>query len=323
MLKLGGAFMKKIQRSVVWAILAAALYALNSPASKLLLSRVESAMMAALLYLGAGGGTFLLGLFQRKNGKRQEERLTRRELPYTVGMILLDIAAPILLMMGLKRCAAANVSLLNNFEIVATTLLAFLFFKEKISPRLLGAIGLITLASILLSIEDASSFQFSEGSVFVLLACVCWGLENNCTRMMSAKDPMEIVVIKGFGSGTGSLLVAFLTGEQLPELPWIPVVLLLGFVAYGLSIFFYVYAQRSLGAARTSTYYAVSPFIGAALSAIFLREKLSGLFPAALLVMIAGTILVTLDEQGISVRKQLRGLLQRFRRRPEEAPKVL
>lgn len=315
--------MKKSQKSICCAILAAALYALNSPVSKLLLEKVDSAMMAALLYLGAGGGMLILGLFQRKNGKNREEQLTRKELPYTVGMIVLDIAAPIFLMMGLKLSAAANVSLLNNFEIVATTLLAFVFFKEKISPRLLGAIGLITFASILLSVEDAGCLQFSRGSVFVLLACVCWGLENNCTRMMSAKDPMEIVVVKGFGSGAGSLIVAFLAGEQLPKLSLIPVVMLLGFVAYGLSIFFYVHAQRTLGAARTSAYYAVAPFIGAALSMLIFLEKPTGLFPLALLVMIAGTILVTLDEQGLSVRKLIPGFRQRFRHRPEEEPKIL
>lgn len=315
--------MKKSQKSIGWAILAAALYALNSPASKLLLSEVDAAMMAALLYLGAGGGMFLLRLFCRRNGKSREERLTRAELPYAMGMIVLDIAAPIFLMMGLKLCAAANVSLLNNFEIVATTLLAFVFFKEKISPRIFGAIGLITLASILLSVEDASSFQFSKGSVFVLLACICWGMENNCTRMMSAKDPMEIVVVKGLGSGTGSLIVAFLAGERLPKLPMIPVVMLLGFVAYGLSIFFYVYAQRTLGAAKTSAYYAVAPFIGAALSGMIIREKLTGLFPIALFVMIAGTVLVTLDEQGISLKKLIPDLRQKFLRRSEEEPKVL
>ena len=214
------------------------------------------------------------------------------DLLHTLGMVVLDIAAPIFLMIGLKRTTAANASLLNNFEIVATSLIALFIFKEKIGKRLWIAIGLITLSSILLSVEDASSFQFSFGSLFVLAACVCWGLENNCTRNLSHSDPLEIVVIKGFGSGIGSVIIGLVVGEALPLWSDILKILLLGFVAYGLSIYFYVYAQRDLGAAKTSAYYAVAPFIGVALSFIIFREIPGPLFFIALVIMIAGTWMV-------------------------------
>ena len=101
--------------------------------------------------------------------------------------------------------------------------------------------------------EDAGSFQFSFGSLFVLAACVCWGLENNCTRCLSKSDPLEIVMIKGVGSGIGSIIIGLVVGESLPVWSDILKILLLGFVAYGLSIYFYVYAQRYLGAEKTST----------------------------------------------------------------------
>lgn len=284
--------------SILWAILAAALYALNAPASKLLLGSVPPTMMAAFLYLGAGTGMLAVGLVRRAAGKTPSERgLTRKDLPYTAGMIVLDIAAPIFLMIGLSTTASANVSLLNNFEIVATSLIALLIFKEAISRRLWAAIGLITLSSVVLSIEDASSFQFSSGSLFVLLACVCWGFENNCTRMMSESDPLEIVVIKGFGSGLGALLIAFAVGETLPALGLIPVILLLGFVSYGLSIFFYVYAQRKLGAALTSAFYAVAPFIGVALSLLIFRELPGVRFFVALAIMIGGAYLAAINPE--------------------------
>ena len=225
--------------SIAWAILAAALYALSAPMAKLLLASVPPTMMAAFLYLGAGTGMLAVGVVRKNVEKTSSERhLTQRDLPYAVGMIMLDIAAPIFLMLGLSTTASANVSLLNNFEIVATSLVALFIFKEAISRRLWLAIGLITLSSVVLSVEDASSFQFSGGSLFVLLACVCWGFENNCTRMMSGSDPLEIVVIKGFGSGIGSLLIAFAAGEALPDPGLIPAILLLGFISYGFSIFF-------------------------------------------------------------------------------------
>ena len=199
----------KFNLSVLWAVLAAALYALNSPVSKLLLESVTPTMMAAFLYLGAGLGMAALGLVRKAVEKAPRERhLSRKDLPYTIGMVVLDIAAPIFLMTGLARTAPANVSLLNNFEIVATSLIALVIFKEAVSRRLWLAIGLITLASVVLSMEDAGSPQFSSGSVFVLLACVCWGFENNCTRMISSKSTYEIVVLKGVFSGSGSLATA-------------------------------------------------------------------------------------------------------------------
>ncbi len=277
---------------IVFAVLAAALYALNSPLSKLLLSSVSPEMMAGFLYLGAGIGMFVMHVFRRNSN---EKPLSKRDLPYTILMVLLDIAAPILMMTGLKSATAANASLLNNFEIVATSLIALIIFRERIGKLLWAAIVLIIISSALLSFEDMSAFSFSIGSIFVILACTCWGLENNCTRMISGKSPEEIVIIKGFGSGIGALIVALMLNVPFPSLSTIPLILLLGFASYGLSVFFYVYAQRYLGAARTSAYYALSPFIGSFLSFIILKEQPTLLYGIALAVMIAGTILVTMD----------------------------
>ena len=166
--------MSSKKTAILWAVLAAALYALNSPVSKLLLDKISPTMMAAFLYLGAGIGLTIVRLVQRGMGKDQKEKpLTRKDLPYTIGMVVLDIAAPIFLMIGLTRTTAANASLLNNFEIVATSVIALCIFKEAISKRLWAAIVLVTISSIALSVKDMSSFSFSFGSIFVLLACVC------------------------------------------------------------------------------------------------------------------------------------------------------
>ena len=288
---------KKQKQAVFFAILAAALYAINAPISKLLLNNVSSAMMAAFLYLGAGIGVFIVQIVQKKRNKEKSEKsLTRKELPYTIGMVVLDIAAPLFLMAGLTMITSANASLLNNFEIVATSVIALIIFHEKVSKRLWIAIGLVTLASLILSFEDVSSLSFSMGSVLVLLACICWGFENNCTRMLSQKNPIEIVIIKGFCSGTGSLVIALIVGEKFPDWIYIAGVLVLGFFAYGLSIFFYIYAQRYLGAAKTSAYYAVSPFIGVAVSFVMFREAPTVWFVVALVIMVGGTYFASTDD---------------------------
>lgn len=279
--------------SIFYAFLAACFYAVNMPVSKTLLQTVPPTMLAAFLYLGAGLGVG--GMYLLRKDKKQEENLTKKDLPYTVGMIALDIFAPIALMFGLARTTSANASLLNNFEIVATSVIALVVFKEAVSKRLWIAIFLVTLSSALLSFEDISSLRFSYGSLLVLLAAVCWGLENNCTRKIASKNTYEIVTLKGVGSGLGSLVVALVLGEKIPGLTYIALALLLGFVAYGLSIFFYIKAQSFLGAAKTSAYYAVAPFIGAFLSFVFLREALSPSYALALLLMVAGTILIAAD----------------------------
>ena len=274
-----------------FAVLAAALYAINIPLSKLLLTRVQPTMMAAFLYLGAGLGLALHGLVV---GKKEEESLSRKELPYTVGMIVLDIAAPILLMLGLERTNSANASLLNNFEIVATSLIAFFVFREALSRRLVLAIVLVTISSIALSFEGAGSFHFNTGSLLVLGASCCWGLENNCTRMLSDKSSVQITTIKGIFSGLGSLVVALALGENIPGGIWILAVLLLGFVAYGLSINFYIKTQKHLGAAKTSAYYSIAPFLGVVFG-MLLGERPGVEFYVGLVMMLAATGLMMKD----------------------------
>lgn len=282
---------------IALAILAAALYAINSPFSKLLLEYMPSTLMAGFLYLGAGLGMGVIALFRKLNKReRAEEKITRADLPYTLAMIVLDIAAPIFLLLGLSYTSAANASLLNNFEIVATALIALMIFKEKISKRLWLGIGFVVASCAILSFEDISSLRFSFGSLFILLACICWGLENNCTRRLSAKDPLEIVLLKGIFSGLGSVIIGFIVGERITHPRSIIAILLVGCVAYGFSIFVYVYAQRLLGAARTSVYYAIAPFIGVLLSLIIFKEIPPYTFFIALLLMAVGAWLCSSDE---------------------------
>jgi drug/metabolite transporter (DMT)-like permease len=210
-------------------------------------------------------------------------------------MVVLDIIAPIFLMFGIKYSNAASVSLINNFEIVATSLIALFIFKEIISKKLWFSIVLVTISSIILSFEGDQNINFNIGSLFVLAACICWGFENNCTKMISHKNPVEIVTIKGIFSGLGSFIVALLLGETLLLSYWIILVLLLGFVSYGLSIYFYILAQKDLGAAKTSAYYSIAPFLGVMFSMVLLREKPAIQFYIALIIMIISTYIMIKD----------------------------
>lgn len=287
--------MKKIT-PIIFAILAAAFYAISSPISKILLEEIPSTMLAGLLYLGAGLGMSLVNLGYSKIRHKQEyESIHKEDRLYVVLMIVLDILAPIFLLFGLSMSNPASISLINNFEIVTTTIIAFVIFKEKISLNICIGIIMITLSVILLTIQPNEMMSFSCGSLFALLACLCWGLENNCTRKLSNRNPFQVVMIKGIFSGLGSFIIALLLREQITNAWFILYALLLGFIAYGLSVFFYVIAQKSLGAAKTSAYYAISPFIGVFFSFLFYHELPNSFFYVALGIMMIGSIFITID----------------------------
>lgn len=278
---------------IIFALFAASFYAINIPLSKLLMDYINPTMMAGLLYLGAGIGIGIMFLFKAKRIAK-EELLNRNDFPYVLGMIVLDIVAPILLMFGIRGTTSGNASLLNNFEIVATSIIALIIFKETISKKLWIAIALVTISSGLLTF-DLSSLEFTWQSLLIIAAAICWGFENNFTRKISFKSSHEIVTIKGLCCGVGSIIIGFIIGEQIPLSIYLLYALILGFVAYGLSIFFYIKAQAKLSAAKTSAFYAINPFIGVILSLIILKEMPNWNFYVALAIMLTGTIFIVID----------------------------
>ncbi len=162
-----------------------------------------------------------------------------------------------------------------------------------------GAILSALLAAALYAINIPLSKLLLSSVAAVFMAAFLYLGAGIGMLIMSAA---EIVILKGIFSGLGSFIVALISGEKLPDAISIVYVLLLGFVAYGLSIFFYVRAQRYIGAAKTSAYYAVSPFIGAILSLVIMNERLADSYFYALAVMIAGATLAVLDTLAPSKR---------------------
>jgi drug/metabolite transporter (DMT)-like permease len=253
--------------------------------------------MAAFLYLGSGGGIFLVKLAQRISSRRTEAGIRAPDVKWLAGAILSGgVIAPIVLMISLQHTPASAASLLLNFEAAGTTLIALFLFRESVSRRALGAILVITFAGILLSTDFTSGFGFSPGALGVLLACLLWGLDNNLTRNISAKDPLTIVAWKGLVSGIFSLLLGLGLGQQPPALIFILRILLLGFLSYGLSTMFFIYSMRGLGAARTSALYGTAPLAGVMLSIYIFNDPLTLVFALAALLMVAGAYLLANEE---------------------------
>src|SRR5512147_24368 len=282
---------------ILQALLAALFFGASAPISKLLLGDVPPILMAAFLYLGSGTGISFIKLYQRLTSNQQEAGIKRPDVGWLAGAIICGgILAPILLMISLKNTPASTASLLLNFEGVATTLIALFFFRESISRRAFAAIFAITLASIFLSTDFKSGLGFSLGALGILLACTLWGIDNNFTRNISAKDPLTIVAWKGLVAGSFSLLLGLGLGQRLPAVTSILSILLLGFISYGLSTMLFIYSMRGLGAARTSALYGTAPLAGVLLSFFIFRDPLTPLFVAAAVLMVIGAWLLANEE---------------------------
>jgi drug/metabolite transporter (DMT)-like permease len=279
---------------VAQAILAAVLFGVSAPLAKLLLGEIPPVLLAALLYLGSGIGLLFVKLIEKSTRiEKKEARLTRPDLPWLLGAILAGgVLAPITLMLSLQNTPAATASLLLNFESVSTTVIAVIVFKEAIGHRAWWAIGLITLASILLSTNFTGQWGISLSALGVVGACILWGVDNNFTRNISAKDPLVIVTVKGLGAGLVSLIIALLFKEQFPSFGSILLALLLGSMSYGLSIFLFVHAMRGLGAGRTSALFGTAPLAGVLLSFLIFREISGIFFLVAIPVMAVGIFLL-------------------------------
>jgi drug/metabolite transporter (DMT)-like permease len=290
---------------ILQALLAAVLFGASAPFSKLLLAEIQPVTLAGLLYLGCGFGAVLLRVFRsrarRSSGQidQAEASLNRSDLLWVGGAILCGgILGPILLLVGLRQTPATTASLLLNFESVATALIAALIFREATGRGVWWAMALITLASAVLSWDSSGRWGVSLGAVAVLSACLMWGIDNNLTRSVSAKDPLMIVMVKGLAAGSFSLGLSLVLGYPLPDPRLILLAMLLGSLSYGASIGLFVLALRGLGAARSGALYATAPFAGALLAFLILRESLTTQILVSIPLMILGAGMLIFEDHG-------------------------
>jgi drug/metabolite transporter (DMT)-like permease len=280
---------------IALALFSAIMFGISAPLAKLLLGEFHPVSLAAFLYLGSGLSLLVIKIFQRlsRNSDKNEARLVPVDYKWLGGATLAGgVIGPILLLFSLQSTPAATASLLLNFESVATAIIAVILFKEAFSNRALWAVLSITVATILLSFDKEATWGFSFGAIGIVAACLFWGLDNNLTRNISAKDPITIVCIKGLAAGLFSLCMASLIGYPLPAWDVVLKALMLGSISYGVSIIFFIWAMRGLGASRTSALFSTAPLSGLILSIFLFREAPSFLFFPALLIMAFGTFLI-------------------------------
>jgi len=285
----------RIQRYAFLALAAAALFGASTPFAKLLLGEISPVVLAGLLYLGSGIGLALLRLAQGFDRRSQEASLAARDWGWLAGAIIAGgVAAPVLLLWGLAGSGAAETSLLLNFEGLITVLVAGALFREAIGARLWLAVIVMLAGGLVLAYDPKAPLAFSPQSLAVVGACLCWALDNNLTRKVAGADPVVTAMIKGLAAGSFNLALGFALGGTLPALGAAVGAVSLGFVAYGVSLVFFIYALRHLGAARTGAHFSTAPFIGAAIAMPLLGEPVTpGLIAATVLMAIATWLVLT------------------------------
>jgi drug/metabolite transporter (DMT)-like permease len=280
---------------VIYAFLAAITFGASTPFSKILVGQVAPVTLAGLLYLGSGLGLLAWFIFRAVTARSENDtssRLTAKDVPWLAGAVLFGgITGPVLLMLGLTLTPASSASLLLNMEGVLTSLLAWFVFKENFDRRIFLGMVLIVIGGVVLSWEQRPEFGVPWGAIAIAGACLCWAIDNNLTRKISASDAVQIAGIKGLVAGAVNLAIGFALGLPLPALRNVFAAGMVGFCGYGLSLVFFVLALRNLGTARTGAYFSIAPFVGAAISLILLREAPGAGFWLAGALMGAGICL--------------------------------
>lgn len=277
-----------MNRSVLYALGAAALFGVSTPLAKRLTGDLSPVLLAGLLYLGSGLGLTLARLV--RDGGLVPSGLPRNEWPWLLGAIFFGgVIGPVALMFGLISTSGATASLLLNLESVLTAVIAWVVFKENADRRIVWGMLAIVAGGVTLGWQTDSAGQSSViGPLLVGLACLCWAIDNNLTRKVSASDALFIAGIKGLSAGSVNTTLAISMGAALPNFATLSATMSVGLLGYGISLVLFVLALRDLGTARTGAYFSTAPFIGAVVALFFFSETTSLTFWIAAALMCLG-----------------------------------
>lgn len=277
-----------MNRNVLYALGAAALFGASTPFAKLLTGDMPPVLLAGLLYLGSGLG-LSLARFVRDGGFKPSG-LPKNEWSWLLGAIFFGgVLGPVALMFGLVSTSGSTASLLLNLEAVLTAVIAWVVFKENADQRIvLGMLAIVAGGLALGWQVDTSARSSFFGPVLVSLACLCWAIDNNLTRNVSASDALFIAGLKGLIAGTVNTALAIGMGATWPNVATLTVTMVVGLLGYGISLVLFVLALRGLGTARTGAYFSTAPFIGAAVALLVFSETTSLAFWIAAALMALG-----------------------------------
>ncbi len=294
----------------IFIIISASLFGISTPLAKLLVKNIPPVALAGLFYLGAFAGLSLYSIARRRRFIDPDKKvvsLEKKDFFWLAGAILTGgIIGPVSLMMGLTLVSGFSASLLLNLEGLATAIIAVFIFKENAGKRLWFALVCMTIAGLFLTWDPGQGKFILVGPLLILLAMVCWGIDNNLTRNISDKDPIQIARIKGLVAGTISLSLALILGMKILLDLKIALALLLGSFSYGISLVFFIKALEKLGSSRAGAFFSFAPFIGTIASLIILREWIGWvMFPASGFMIIGVWLIVSERHSHLHLHKAI------------------
>jgi len=273
------------------ATLSALLFGISPVLCKLVIGEMSPVLLAGLLYLGSGIGLSFVLVRQRINIFKEIRGISRfHRLKLLCAVLAGGIIAPLCLVYGIKYGRASEVTLLLNLETVATTIIARLIFKEQVSWHVWAGKLLIVLAASIIILKSPAGLAFSTSGILVVLACIFWGIDNNLTRDVDELPATALAAIKGYCAGLFNIILASVLGFGTIDVHQIGSALLIGALSYGASLVLFIGALRKIGSARSSTYFAIGPFIGALSALVLLREHPPTFFWLATVLMLAGVL---------------------------------
>lgn len=239
---------------------------------------------AMLLYVGAAAAS--LPSFGR--GTPHEAPLRAKHLPRVVVVAILGaVLAPAALAWGLQHTNGTSAALLLNFEAIFTVLLGWRLYHEPLGGRLLTALVLMLLGGACL-VVPTGTLSLEWGALAVLAATLGWATDNALTRPLAEFNPVQVVKWKCLLGALLSLMLSVALGEPFPRAAEAGALVACGAIGYGVSLRFYLRAQRAIGAARTGSIFSVAPFIGAAVAwALGQRSPVIPTLAAALFFAVA------------------------------------
>ena len=273
-----------MSRGAVRCAIAAVLFGASAPLAAELADDLSPFALAGLLYVGAA--LAVLPVAGRALPQRDALRRGRRRLATAV--VLGGALGPVLLAFGLRAVSPATSSLLLNLELVFTTIIAGLVFREHLGPRVVAGTGAVVAASVLLAGGDT---DVRWGALLIAGACVCWAIDNCVTAALDEFAPAHITLVKGVVAGGANLAIGLAAGG-VPALADVAALLVIGAFGYGVSITLWVAGARELGAARGQLVFAMAPFVGAVVAWTVLGDDVSARAIVALLVAACGVLLV-------------------------------
>lgn len=273
-------------------MLAAGLFGVSTPLVQRWGAGTGPFATAALLYAGAA----VVGALSCRPAQ-QEARLSRHELPRLLAMAAFGaVLGPVALAWGLQRTSGTSASLMLTLEAAFTALLAWRWYGEALDRRVASAMVLLSLGGAVLVLDQARGGGLQgQGLLAVMLATAAWGVDNSLSRALAERDPGQVVMAKAALGAAASTALAGLSGESAPAAGAAIALMFVGATGYGLSLRFYLLAQRAFGAARTGSVFAFAPFIGAG-AAVLLGDRSASWPMAAGGVLMLGGVLLHLAE---------------------------